>query len=91
MHDAECGVDHVSFGGGGVTRSWTTWFVADRNLIRTEVFDTSTRQYPRIACYEYSSYQQCDTECVNTAGFPDPGAPEVYENCKRQFCDRMCK
>jgi hypothetical protein len=76
---------------GGAVRSWQRWFVPDITLIRTEVFDTSSRQYPIVQCYEYSSYQACDTECVNTAGFPSPGATEVYENCKRNYCDRMCR
>jgi hypothetical protein len=77
--------------GRGVIRSWQKWFAADTRLIRTDVFDTSSRQNPKVLCYEYSSYQQCDTECVNTAGFPNPGATEVYEACKRQYCDKMCK
>jgi hypothetical protein len=75
----------------GVVRSWQRWWASDVTLIRTEVFDTSSRQYPLVKCYEYSSYQQCDTECINTAGFPSPGATEVYENCKRSYCDRMCR
>jgi hypothetical protein len=75
----------------GVVRSWTKWSSADVILIRTEVFDTSTRRFPKILCYEYSSFQQCDTECINTAGFPNQGATEVYENCRRQYCDRMCR
>jgi len=76
---------------GGARRSWQKWFAQDVTLIRTEVFDTSSRQYPRVQCYEYSSYQVCNDECLNTAGFPNPGATEVYENCKRNYCDKMCR
>lgn len=75
----------------GARRSWQRWFTKDVTLIRTEVFDTSSRQYPKVQCYEYSSYQQCDTECINTAGFPDPGATEVYESCRRTYCDNICR
>jgi hypothetical protein len=75
----------------GVRRSWTKWSSADVSQIRTEVFDTASRRFPGVQCYEYASYQQCDTECINTAGFPNQGATEVYENCRRSYCDKMCR
>lgn len=75
----------------GLVRSWQKWFLQDTTLIRTDVFDTSSKQYPRVSCYEYSSYQVCDNECINTAGFPNQGATEIYENCRRTYCDNMCR
>jgi hypothetical protein len=75
----------------GVVRSWQRWFPDDVNIIRTEVFDSAARKWPGVQCYEYSSYQACDTECVNTAGFPNQGATEVYEACKLQYCSKICQ
>lgn len=75
----------------GLRRGLNTWFTSDVTLIRTEVFDTATRKFPKIMCYEYSSYQHCDNECINTAGFPNQGATEIYEQCRRTYCDRMCR
>jgi len=74
----------------GVIRVWTQWFAKDVTTIRTFMFGTGAR-FPRVGCYEWSSYQACDTVCVNTAGFPDQGATEVYQNCIAAQCSNMCK
>jgi hypothetical protein len=75
----------------GVRRSWQKWFSADVTAIRTDVFDSSSRRFPLVACYEWTSYQACNDQCLNTAGFPNPGATEVYENCLAATCAHMCK
>jgi len=73
----------------GIRRSYKTWFLADVRIVRTAFFGANRRN-PVLACYEWSSYQACDTNCVNGAGFPNPGATELYNACRVQQCNNIC-
>jgi hypothetical protein len=75
--------------GPGITTWYKTWFPRDVQNVRTAYFG-SARKNPVLACYEWSSYQACDTNCVNGAGFPNPGATELYNACRVQQCNRIC-
>jgi hypothetical protein len=66
------------------------WFAQDIAWIRDDVFD-GTKPNARVACYEFASYAHCDNECINGAGFPRPDATAIYENCRRTYCDTMCR
>lgn len=73
----------------GIRRSYKTWFLADIRIVRTAFFGANRRN-PVLACYEWTSYQACDTNCVNGAGFPNPGATELYNACRVQQCNNIC-
>ena len=66
------------------------WFALDQTTIRTFMFGAS-KKYARIGCYEWTSYQACENVCVNTAGFPNQGATEVYQNCITSQRSNMCR
>jgi hypothetical protein len=73
----------------GVVRSTTQWFASDIYTIRTNVLGAQ-KKLPVVACYEWTSYQACDNVCANTAGFPNPGATDVYNFCLASQCGHMC-
>jgi len=73
----------------GMPRVFTKWFLSDVQTARTAYFGAS-RKNPVVACYEWSSFQACDTTCINTAGFPDPGATDVYNACVASQCKHIC-
>ncbi|MES1191070.1 MAG: hypothetical protein ABUS47_08335 [Steroidobacter sp.] len=73
----------------GVVRSWQKWGTQDVYTVRTYLFG-SARKNPIVSCYQYNSYQSCNNTCLNTAGFPNIGATEVYNNCLANFCNNMC-
>jgi len=75
--------------GSGVRRGYTKWFLSDIQAIRTTYFGAS-RKNPLVACYEWSSFQACDTNCINTAGFPNPSATEIYDRCVADQCRHIC-
>ncbi|HTU64727.1 MAG TPA: hypothetical protein VMF52_02150 [Steroidobacteraceae bacterium] len=75
--------------GPGVKRSYLKWFLSDIQTTRTAYFGANKKN-PTLACYEWSSFQACDTNCVNGAGFPSPGAGEVYNACVVAHCNHIC-
>jgi hypothetical protein len=75
--------------GSGIHRSYAKWFLSDIQTVRTAYFGAN-RKNPAVACYEWSSFQACDTNCVNGAGFPNQGATEVYNACVAAQCNHIC-
>ena len=59
------------------------------NEVRQAYFGAN-RKTPAVACYEWSSFQACDNNCVNGAGFPNQGATEVYNACVAAQCNHIC-
>jgi hypothetical protein len=74
---------------GILRNNYAKWFADDIRFVREDLFD-GKKNSVAVACYEWSSRQACDTNCVNGAGFPSQGATEVYQACLRQYCDKRC-
>jgi hypothetical protein len=69
---------------------WQSWTSADIESMRLKSLGPRQSRQPRIACYEYSSREACESQCANAANFPTAGADVAYDNCVRTYCSRIC-
>lgn len=79
---------------GQTNRSWTNWQASDIRLIRRGVFGGTKPEYPAVACYEYTGYSACSSDCANwrcTFDYNDPlGYERCYNSCLNTRCNNIC-